>query len=73
MRLDTKSWTSVTIWFTNLANCCFRAITINNVITDSQSGSTKREKLLITPLELSLLTIVSDHHRELPPVVLTEY
>ena len=41
--LVTKSYTvSVTICFTNLANCCFRAITINNVITDSECGSILR-------------------------------
>ena len=28
------------------SSCCFRAITINNVITDSQSGSTRSEKPL---------------------------
>jgi len=38
-------------------------ITINSGTTDSQSGSTRSEKLLITHLELSLIIVVSDHHR----------
>ena len=54
---------SVAIWFTNLANCCFRSVTINKVLTDSQTGSTRSEKLLITHLELSLIIMRSYHHR----------
>ena len=54
---------SVAIWFTNLANCCFRSVTINKVLTDSWTGSTRSEKLLITHLELSLIIIRSYHHR----------